>query len=709
MANSIFSLFGEIFVDNQAANQAIDETDDRAKKTSGTFGKMGGAAKALGGFLGGALVAGAGAAVAGLGALFVVGDELQKSLNGLQTSTGATDEEMKGMEESLKNIYKNNYGESFEDIANSMANVKQSTGLAGDELESLTQNALMLRDTFEFEVAESTRAADTMMKNFGISGEEAMTLIAQGAQQGANKTDEMLDVINEYAPQFQSIGLDAEFFMDTLITGGQSGAFSIDKVGDAVKEMNIRMKDGNDATKEALSDIGLNAKEITTAFAEGGDAGQQAFIDVMNALADVEDPMAKNAAGVAIMGSQYEDLESKAIDALADIGFHTSMTADTLSEIDKIKYNTFGEALQGIGRNLLMGVVDPFQERVMPVVNQFANWMSEQMPIVEEVTNQTFTAIFSAAEKVWGFFSENILPIFLEWYGNINEFFPIIQQIAGEVFGALLEVAMSLWDFFVQNLLPIFVGLYEWIQKHMPVIRSTFEIVFSKIVEVGLILWRFFQDNILPILQRFLEFIQGKMPQIQTIVEGVFKIISSVVKTVWDIFENFLLPVLKALWDYIAAPAFKKIQTIVEGVFGAIFDTIEFVVGVFEDLAGAIETAIDWLTFWDKKEVKKKTIEVEERRTSSSGSPPRNAVGDNYFEGGYTLAGEMGPELIELPKGSKIKAANETRGTLENIFNFEGMMKGATLVIREESDIPKLARELWNYMKSQGRGKGVVM
>ncbi len=89
--------------------------------------------------------------------------------------------------------------------------------------------------------------------------------------------------------------------------------------------------------------------------------------------------------------------------------------------------------------------------------------------------------------------------------------------------------------------------------------------------------------------------------------------------------------------------------------------------GVFEAVTGAIKTAIDWLSSWNNKEAKKKTVTVEERRVSSgiAGDIPRNATGTNYFRGGTTLVGEMGPELVELPTGSKIKTSNETRRIMQ--------------------------------------------
>jgi phage-related minor tail protein len=704
MANSIFSLFGEIFVENGQANQAIDETDQRAEKTSGTFGKMGGAAKKLGGFLGGALVAGAGAALAGLGGLVKVGDDLQKSLNSLQTQTGASTEEMKGMEESLKNIYKNNFGESFEDIAHSMANVKQTTGLAGEELEAMTQNALMLRDTFEFEVEESTRAAESMMKQFGISSEQAMTLIAQGAQNGANKNGDLLDILNEYSPALSSIGLTAEDSMNMLINSSQNGAWSVDKIGDAVKEMNIKMKDGNDATIEALGELGLNAGQVTKAFGQGGEAGRKAFTEVMQALSSVEDPLLKNQLGVSIMGTMYEDLEAGAVDAMGNITGSANMTGDTLEQINAIKYNTFGEALQGVGRNLLMGVFEPFQQKVMPIVNEFSQWIADKMPVVESITNKTFSKIFEVAGIVWNFFKKNILPIFTEWSNNVKGNFPVIQSVVQTVFNAIWSVAKTVWSFFKSSILPIFASLYSWIQGHMPTIRKTVEVVFNKIREVAYMVWQFFKNNILPIIASLLSYVQSKMPLIQSIIEKVFSVIRNVVEIVWGVFKNLLLPILKALWDWIS-PHIPKVQKIVETAFDAIFWVVDKVVGVFEAVTGAVKKAIDWIGSWNKTDAKDKNVKVKTNYSNSgvAGGLPRNATGTNHFEGGATLVGERGPELVTLPKGAKIDPANETRNKLsgsnitQNITINSPKPLSASEIARKNLQASRLLAMEWGY------------
>lgn len=138
-----------------------------------------------------------------------------------------------------------------------MGTVVQQLGDMDDEsLQNVTESAFALRDTFGYDIPESTRAAKAMMDNFGISGEEAMNLIAEGAQNGLDYSGELLDSISEYSVQFGKMGLDASDMFAIFQKGAESGAFNLDKVGDAVKEMSIRVVDGSDTTRKGLNFLG---------------------------------------------------------------------------------------------------------------------------------------------------------------------------------------------------------------------------------------------------------------------------------------------------------------------------------------------------------------------------------------------------------------------------------------------------------------------
>ena len=255
---------------------------------------MGDAAKSVGKIAGTAFAA-IGSAALAVGTKAIMGAaDLDKAMGQFAASTGTASADLQGYENVLKDIYANNYGESFEDIANAMATVKKSMGDLDDaSLQSVTESAFLLRDTFDYDVNESVRAATALTKNFGIDGEKAMALIAKGAQNGLDFSGELLDSISEYSVQFAKVGLDADDMFKIMQKGAETGAFNLDKVGDAVKEMSIRVIDGSDSTAEGFALLGLNADDMASKFAAGGDSAKAAFNQVISGLASMEDPVAQ--------------------------------------------------------------------------------------------------------------------------------------------------------------------------------------------------------------------------------------------------------------------------------------------------------------------------------------------------------------------------------------------------------------------------------
>lgn len=337
----------------EEADQAADKTKELETASTELNGKLqdlgGKATKAAA--LG---IAGIGSAALGAGVgLLKFADESTKAMNGFQAQTGATAEEMEGFKDVAKDVFADNFGDSVEDIANAMAQINQVTKQTGEELKRTTEQAILLRDTFGFEVNESVNTANSMMQKFGITSEQAFTLMAQGAQNGANKNGDLLEVLNEYAPQFSALGFSAEQFTDILIQGSKDGAFQIDKVGDAIKEFTIRSKDLSDTTNEAFSTLGFDALEMGAAFAAGGDAAQGAFKKVITRLGEIENPLLRNQIGVALFGTQFEDLEATSILALGNVKSEADSTADTLAKMNEVKYNDLGTSIDGLKRKIV--------------------------------------------------------------------------------------------------------------------------------------------------------------------------------------------------------------------------------------------------------------------------------------------------------------------------------------------------------------------
>ena len=359
-------------------NDSLAETDAAAAKLDDGFTVAKGA---ISNFIAdgiNALLSKLGEAIQYLGTF---GNEFDNAMNSFQASTGATTAEMQEFEESAKRIYNNNYGDSWEDIADAMATVKQQAGdIGADELEKMTTRAIMLRDTFDFDVNESMRTVNMLMHQFGLTSDEAFNLLAQGAQEGLDKNGDLLDTINEYSVHYKQQGYSAEEFFNSLKNGTEAGTFSVDKLGDAMKEFGIRSKDNSDSTKQAFTDLGLNADKMTAKFAFGGEMSRDAMQEVTDALFGMNNQVKQNEIGVALFGTMWEDLGADGVKALLDVNGEISNTKDALTDIDKIKYSSVGDALQGIKRNLETGILMPISDEVLPKVQEladrFADWLN---------------------------------------------------------------------------------------------------------------------------------------------------------------------------------------------------------------------------------------------------------------------------------------------------------------------------------------------
>ena len=185
----------------------------------------------------------------------------EKALNSLQAQTGLTAEEMTKYKDVLEDVYTGNFGESQEEVANVLALIKQTTNETNpSKLKDMTENLFTLRDAYDYDFVETLRAANMLMEQFGVTGDEAFNLIAQGSQKGLNKNGDLLDTINEYSVHYKQLGYDANEFFNSLENGSKAGTFSIDKLGDAMKEFGIRSKDTNSSTQEGFTLLGYGAK-----------------------------------------------------------------------------------------------------------------------------------------------------------------------------------------------------------------------------------------------------------------------------------------------------------------------------------------------------------------------------------------------------------------------------------------------------------------
>lgn len=350
------------------------------------------------------LVAGA---TAGLGLGMVVSDisAYQQAVGQAKAMTGAMGEDWQNIESAIRAVYTSGFSTDMLDAAQIVGQVRQIMGDLGGDLQNVSRDAVILRDTFEVDIVESTRAAKVMMEQFGITGEQAYTLIAQLAQKGANKNGDLADTINEYSVLFSQAGFSAEQMGSLYAIGTEKGIWSIDKMGDAIKEFNIRVKDGSKTTTEAFEAVGLDTDIMSHKFAKGGKSSQDAFKETIKALKAVEDPVKRNIAGVGFFGTMWEDLGEKAIFAMAETDNSLNMNANTLDDISKNKLNNASAAFAQLGRTIEVQFIAPLAEKATPVIqgiNEALSGIDPSVLVAAIAGVGSAIAAFSAASFIAG-------------------------------------------------------------------------------------------------------------------------------------------------------------------------------------------------------------------------------------------------------------------------------------------------------------------
>lgn len=546
---------GEVIYDVRADDSKLDSDLTGAEKTtSSKLGKIGGVA-AKAGKVAGAAFAAIGSAALAVGTKAVTGAvSFDQAMNQFAASTGIAESELSDYENTLKDIYTNNYGDSFEDVADAMAAVTQQMGdLDQASLQNITESAFTLRDTFGYDINESVRAANTMMTQFGIEGDKAMGLIATGAQNGLDFSGELLDSISEYSVQFAKVGLDADDMFKIMEKGAETGAFNLDKVGDAIKEMSIRVVDGSATTQEGFSAIGLNADEMAAKFAAGGDSAKEAFDQTIQALADMEDPLAQNQAGVALFGTMWEDLGPKVVTQLANIEDGAYATSDSMEELKDIKYDDLGSMMESLGRSVETLLL-PLGEALIPLIQQI---IEEILPVIEEnlplLTDFISQLVSSLMPLV-----ESLLPPIMDLF---NLLLPILIQFIEQILPPIIEL--------LTTLLPPIMKLVETL---LPPLIDLFAALITPLAEILSAILPPLIDVINMLLEPIMALIDQLLPPLTELFKGlmpIFDALSPVIEFLGQLFSKVL------------GGAIEAIMPIIEGVMDVFGGLIDFITGVF--------------------------------------------------------------------------------------------------------------------------------
>lgn len=411
----------EVDADTSAADDALDGAKDKAgdagEDSGEEFGKS--IIAALVSIpIAGAVIGVAAAAAKGLVDAFNEGLQVEVGYDRLQALTGIDEAAALRLGQAAGEAYANNFGESIESNMDATRLALQfrilDPAATTRDAQLVVQGLAGIADVLGEDVKPVATAVSTLLST-GVSksASDAFDLIATGARNGVNRADDLLDTLTEYPALFQRLGLSGPEALGLISQGLDAGARNSDLAADALKEFQIRATDASVASAAGFELLGLNAEEMTAKIAAGGEGAREGLAQVLDGLRAIEDPVARNAAAVALFGTQAEDLGaalyamdlSTAVDQLDGVTGSAQRMFDTIANNDASQIETAQRnievAAEGIKGALAAAFADPLEEG--------AKWISQNRgPVLQffsDLVNGAIDFGITATESFGSFVS----------------------------------------------------------------------------------------------------------------------------------------------------------------------------------------------------------------------------------------------------------------------------------------------------------------
>lgn len=274
---------------------------------------------------------------------------------------------------------------------------KQFTDYSGNQLKEYRSEVQALADYYGKDFKEMLIVANTLSKQFGIDSSEALKLIKDGFIANADLGGDYLDILKEYSPSFKEAGISADQFIAIIAQTNQMGIFS-DKGIDTIKEANIRLREMNTSTADALDGIGISSKRVQQDLQSGYKTTFQIMQEVSAKLNEMPDTSQKVGTAIAdIFGDQGEDAGLRYIRTLKDISTDLDVVKNKTGELGKAEEELLAsqtELTKEIA--LLFDATGGSFEKMTVKVKAFVNDVSSSLV---RVARKAFETIDEIAER----------------------------------------------------------------------------------------------------------------------------------------------------------------------------------------------------------------------------------------------------------------------------------------------------------------------
>jgi TP901 family phage tail tape measure protein len=373
---------------------------------------------------------------------------------------------------------------------------------------------------------------------------------------------------------------------------------------------------------------------------------------------------------MALTGAQSETFSEK----LEQMGGSAGSTDEAFKK-QTMTFESMMNRLKQVGNTLMVSV----GEKLLPVLMDLGEKIGEMLPQAVEL----LTPLITTAIELFTQLAPTIMQVIPQ---ILNMTKPLIEKLA-PILVRLLE-----------KLFPVFIALLEAI---MPII--------DVLIDVFILL---LDDALLPLIDALLPLILEILPIFTTILKALMPILKPIIRILVRLIE-MVLPFVIKYFEFLAKnilPIFIKVISLLPGIFEKIAD-------IFDDVFSSMVKGFKWFVNIIIKGVNTlirgiNKLNIKIPKWLGGGEIgfnireiPLLAEGGEIEKSGMAIVGEAGAELVNMKAGATVTPLNE-----DNMLGGGGdiFIEKNQFIIREDTDIEKVARELNQLIIRERRGLGKV-